>query len=60
MEMRSEKGKVLQLYNILLLLVKKKKKKIWNTYDHMLICEVFFFWVLNTQELDLLIYALGI
>ena len=27
MEMRSEKGKALQLYNILLLLVKKKKKR---------------------------------
>ena len=26
MEMRSEKGKALQLYNILLMLVKKKKR----------------------------------
>lgn len=35
MEMRSEKGKVLQLYNILLLLVKKKKKRFET---HMTTC----------------------
>lgn len=44
--MRSEKGKALQLYNVLLLLV--KIKKIWNRYDHMLICEVLFLGVKYT------------
>lgn len=45
MEMRSEKGKARQLYTILLVLL---KKKIWNEYDHMLICEVFFLGVKYT------------
>lgn len=48
MEMRSEKGKVLQLYNILLLLVKKKKKDLKHIWPHVNMWSFFFLGVKYT------------